>query len=140
MGMMMRRDRGFFPEIFDMLESPLLSLRPMGQSLRFEDFVRDGQYVLRCELPGVDPAKDVEVTVAGGMLTIHAERHQEEKEGGRSEFRYGSMTRSVTLPTGAKEDEVTATYDKGILEICVNMAEAKQAGTRVPIAMPEKER
>ena len=54
-----------------------------------------------------------------GVLTIRAERREEKKEGGRSEFRYGSFTRSVTLPPGADENDVTATYTNGILEVRV---------------------
>ncbi|WP_155335791.1 Hsp20/alpha crystallin family protein [Acrocarpospora corrugata] len=136
MGTMSHRDRGFFPEILDMLQAPMVSMRPMGQGVRFEDFMRDGEYVLRAELPGVDPARDVEVTVSGGMMTVHAERHQEDKEGTRTEFSYGSMTRSISLPMGAMEDGINAVYDKGILEITVPIAENKQSGMRVPISTP----
>jgi HSP20 family molecular chaperone IbpA len=41
-----------------------------------EDGVKDGYYVLRAELPGVDPEKDIDVTVSGGVLTIKAEKHE----------------------------------------------------------------
>ena len=36
-----------------------------------------------------------EVSVADGVLTIHAERKEQQKEGRRTEFRYGSFTRSI---------------------------------------------
>lgn len=131
---MRREPRGLFPELFDWLEVPFTAIRPyMGQTIRFEDYVGEGRYVVRAELPGIDPDRDVEVTVANGILTIHAERREEEKERHRSEFRYGSFTRSVALPTGAVPDDVKAVYDKGILEISVPLAEKKQESQRISI-------
>jgi HSP20 family protein len=124
-----RRERPMFAELVDWLEGgfPGLPVRPFvgSQVMRVEDFVEGNQYVLRAELPGIDPDNDVELTVDNGVLTIKAERQEEKKEGGRSEFRYGSFTRSVTLPTGADEDAVAATYDDGILEVRVGIKEAK---------------
>ncbi|MEO3811608.1 Hsp20/alpha crystallin family protein [Sphaerisporangium sp. B11E5] len=135
MSTLTRREKGIFPEIFDLLEAPFFGLRP-SQSPRFEDFVKEGEYVLRVELPGIAP-EDIEVTVGGGVLTIHADRHREETDVSRSEFRYGSLTRSITLPPSAEEKGVTAVYDKGILEITVKLSEAKESGTRVPVTMPK---
>jgi HSP20 family molecular chaperone IbpA len=137
MSTLTHRDKGIFPEIFDMLDAPFFGLRPMPRTMRFEDYVKDGMYVLRTELPGVDPVKDVEVTIGGGVLTIHAERHQEELDATHSEFKYGTLTRSVVLPPTAEEKGVTAVYDKGILEITVKLSETKEAGTRVPVTMPK---
>jgi HSP20 family protein len=125
-----RRERPMFSELVDWLEGgfPGLPVRPFAgsQVMRVEDYVEGNQYVLRAELPGIDPEKDVELTVDNGVLTIKAERREEKKEDGRSEFRYGSFTRSVTLPTGAEEDDVTATYGDGILEVRVGIREAKE--------------
>jgi HSP20 family protein len=118
-----KRERPMFADLVDWLEGEFPALpmmRPFGgQVMRVEDYVDDGQYVVRAELPGVDPEKDVDLTVENGVLTIRAERREEKKEGGRSEFRYGSFTRSVTLPPGADENDVTATYTNGILEVRV---------------------
>mgnify|MGYP001601181511 CR=1 FL=1 len=75
----------------------------------------------RAELPGIDPDKDVDISVDNGLLSLRAERREERKtksDGGyRSEFSYGSFIRSVSLPPGATEDDVKATYHDGILEI-----------------------
>jgi HSP20 family protein len=129
-----RRERPMFAELVDWLEGgfPSLPVRPFAGShvMRVEDYVEDDQYVLRAELPGIDPDNDVELTVDNGVLTIKAERREETKESGRSEFRYGAFTRSVTLPAGADEDAVTATYDDGILEVRVPIKEAKRPETR----------
>ncbi len=95
--------------------------------IRLEDEVQDGHYVLRAEMPGIDPEKDVDITVSNGMLTIKAERSEKKEAKGRSEFTYGSFTRSVTLPAGANEDDIKATYDKGILTVDVAVPEQAAA-------------
>ena len=95
---------------------PLAALRP-GHLIRLEDEMADGHYVLRAELPGIDPAKDIDITVHRGQLTIKAERSEKKETKGRSEFSYGSFTRTVTLPAGANEDDIKASYDKGILTV-----------------------
>ena len=81
----------------------------------------DGTLVVRADLPGIDPDKDVELTIAGGMLHIEAERREEEKheEKGylRQELRYGSLSRSLPLPEGVTEADIAATYKDGVLEI-----------------------
>ncbi|MEO3863295.1 Hsp20/alpha crystallin family protein [Acrocarpospora sp. B8E8] len=132
-----RQPRGFFPEIFDWLEAPLAGFRPaIGPAIRFEDFVKDGRYVLVAELPGVDPDKDLEITLTDGVLAIHAERHHEDSGAHHTEFRYGALTRSVVLPPGADPKDVKAVYDKGLLEISVKLDDAKGAGVRIPISKP----
>lgn len=114
--------RGPFMDVFDWLESPWTMLRPAaGHPMRVEDYVEDGTYVLRAELPGVDPEKDIEVTVSNGILTISAHRQEEHEGRHRSEFRYGAFARSVTLPERADEDRIRASYDRGVLEVVVNL-------------------
>jgi HSP20 family protein len=126
----------WFADRFDWLESPWSALMPFGpgQTFRVEDFTEDGRYLVRAELPGIDPAKDVEVTVDAGLLSIHAERREVAKEYQHSEFRYGAMTRSISLPEGADPEKVTAKYDKGILEVTVPIQkQAKLAARHVTI-------
>lgn len=43
-------------------------------AIRIEDFRDNGNYVLRVELPGMDPDKDIKISVAGNDLSIAAER------------------------------------------------------------------
>lgn len=121
-----------FPDLLDWLESPWPAMLPFGSNptFRVEDFTDDGKYMIRAELPGLDPQEDVEVTVDSGMLTIRAERHEESKQDRHSEFRYGSLSRSVTLPEGAEADKITASYDKGILEVTVPVPAHTKAGPR----------
>jgi len=112
--------RSLFPDLFDWLESPFPALRSgMGQTMRVEDYIEGDEHVIRCELPGIDPDRDVEITAGNGVLRIHAERHEEKKEAHRSEFRYGTFTRSFTLPPDTDYDAVKASYDKGILTVRV---------------------
>jgi len=91
--------------------------------IRVEEFREDGTLVIRADLPGIDPDKDVELTVSDGVLHIEAERREEEKreEKGyvRQELRYGSLSRSLPLPEGVTEADITATYTAGVLEIRV---------------------
>jgi len=63
------------------------------------------------------------------MLTISATRQQEEHDGARSEFHYGTLTRRVLLPDGADEKAVVAKYTAGILEVTVPIS-AKAAEAR----------
>src|SRR5215467_4056518 len=98
-----------FVDLFDWLDSPLTIFRPVtGNPVRVEDYIKDGTYVVRAEVPGLDPEKDIEVTISKGVLTISAHRHEEAEGKHRSEFRYGTFTRSVALPAGADESRVRA--------------------------------
>ena len=113
-----------------------MTLRPyLAQPIRIEDYLEDDRYTIRAELAGIDPAKDVEVTIGAGYLTIHAERHDKTEGKHRTEFRYGSFTRSLPLPANASEDNIKATYHDGILTITVGlMAEKKEAVKKIEVA------
>lgn len=118
-----------FPEFSELFAGfpSLAGLRPAFDTrvMRLEDEMKDGRYVVRAEVPGVDPAKDIDITVCDGQLTIKAERSEKKDFDGRSEFSYGSFVRTVSLPTGADEGSIEATYDKGILSVSVAVSEAK---------------
>lgn len=101
--------------------------------VRVEDYLEDGAYVLRAELPGLDPDNDVTVAVQGDVLTISGERHEEKKERHYQEFLYGSFRRSVALPKGANADEVRASYTDGVLEVRVPVGDAPQAPKTIPV-------
>ncbi|HEY6708157.1 MAG TPA: Hsp20/alpha crystallin family protein [Actinomycetota bacterium] len=89
------------------------------------------------ELPGIDPDKDVELTVGDGMLRIHAERRQEQKVEDKdlvhSELRYGAFTRTLPLPVGATDKDIDASYKAGILEVRVPVDTQKAAATKIPV-------
>ena len=100
---------------------------------------RDGDdYVLRFEIPGIDPEHDVELTVLDGILHIRARREErsERKDEGeyRSEFRYGSFVRNIALPPGVDEEDIRASYKDGILEVRIPFgSEQKPEAKRIPV-------
>jgi HSP20 family protein len=104
-----------------------------GQVFRVEETIRDDRYVIRAELPGLDPGNDIEVTVEGRILTIRAERCQQDNGPCRSEFRYGSLARAVRLPARVDAADVTARYGKGVLEVSVPVHVVEPEGTRIPV-------
>jgi predicted unusual protein kinase regulating ubiquinone biosynthesis (AarF/ABC1/UbiB family)/HSP20 family molecular chaperone IbpA len=138
------RFRAVFPDLADWLESPWTGPPPFltGQVFRLEEAMRDDRFMIRAELPGLDPENDIEVTVDGRILTIRAERRQQDTGPYRSEFRYGSLARTVRLPARVDAGDVTARYDKGVLEVSVPLPVVKPEDTRIPVenadAMPEQ--
>lgn len=106
--------------------------------LHVEEYQDDDAYVIRAEMPGIDPDKDVEITVSDGVLNITAERREQtekkDKSGYRSEFRYGAFQRRFALPPGTGEQDVSASYEKGILEIRIKTpAEERTSARRIQI-------
>jgi HSP20 family molecular chaperone IbpA len=136
-----RRERPVFGELLDWLDTELRTLpaattAAFGRGFRVEDFVEDDHYVLRAELPGADPAKDIEVLVRDGVLTVNAQRRETTREGRRSEFHYGSFSRSVALPANADEDDVEATYTDGILLVRIGLTGVEPKPRRIPVTTP----
>ena len=111
------------------------TLQPMfgGQPIRLEDGVKDGRYEIRAELPGIDPAKDVDVAARDGVLTIRAQRSENSESSGRSEFTYRSFVRSVALPPGSSENDVNVTYRDGILTVSVGLPQAAAAEKHISV-------
>jgi HSP20 family protein len=127
--------RAMFADLADWLEPPWTGLPPflVARAFRVEEVAQGDRYVIRAELAGLDPDKDIEVTVDGRILTIHAERRHQEDGPCRSEFRYGSLTRLVRLPARVDAKDVTARYDQGVLEVGVPVREARPESSRVTI-------
>jgi HSP20 family molecular chaperone IbpA len=81
----------------------------------------------------VDPAKDMEVLVTKGILTIRAERHEDTQGQHRSEFRYGTFTRHLALPVTADANDIKATYHWGILQVSIGLRGEDEAGRHIPV-------
>ncbi|MGD9906280.1 MAG: Hsp20/alpha crystallin family protein [Vicinamibacterales bacterium] len=98
-----------------------------------ETFARNGQFVVRADLPGLSE-KDVKVEVLANRLTISGERTQEketkEADYYASERSYGAFTRTMALPEGANADQATATFKQGVLEVVVPMPPTKTPAAR----------
>jgi HSP20 family protein len=87
---------------------------------------------VQAEMPGLEE-KDINVTLDRNILTISGEKKEErdeenkEKKYALSERRFGSFSRSITLPEGVKTDEIKAKFKKGVLNIRVPRDKKKQA-------------
>ncbi len=100
---------------------------------------KDGNLVIRAELPGVKP-EDVDISLHENVLTISGERkaEQEEQRGGYyiRERRYGSFSRSFSLPQGTDESKVRARFENGVLEVTVEGAAVVTEPKRIQIEGP----
>ena len=105
--------------------------------MRVEEFVDNDRLVVRAELPGIDPDRDIEIDVHDHTLRIRAERRQEEhdEDDGRyhSEFHYGTFTRLVPLASSVSEKDVKASYRDGILEVRVPIDKKDAKAKKIPI-------
>jgi HSP20 family protein len=112
------------PEIFAWLESAL----PFGgwRSVPVEEHTDERGYVLRAELPDPNPEKD-----------ISAKREQAKHDDQQTEFRYGGVSRTVSLPAGVTAADVSASYSNGIREIHVPV-EKSSSPHRVPVSFNDK--
>ena len=92
---------------------------------------------MKIEVPGIDE-NDIDVRIENNTLTVQGERkiEKEEKEENfrRVERHYGSFTRSFTLPPSVDPAQVSAHYDKGVLNIhLAKKAEAKPKQIKVNV-------
>ncbi len=94
------------------------------RNIRIETFERDGQFIVRADLPGVDPDRDVTVTVLDHTMLLNAHRQGDHthEAGATSELYHGPMSRVVGLPHGAGRP-AEMQYIDGILEIRVPIAD-----------------
>jgi HSP20 family protein len=124
-----------FSDLMDPLQQ-LFGVKPQSPyGIRVETHYEQDTFVVRGELPGIDPASDVEVSVADGLLTLQAERAEKlDEQEHHTEFRYGSFSRTLRLPQGAKQDTITAAYHDGIITVRVPMDKsAKAAGRTIKV-------
>jgi HSP20 family protein len=94
------------------------------------DLVESGdEYVLTADLPGLSQ-DDIAIEFEDNVLTVSGERkaeHSDRKEGYfRLERATGTFSRSLTLPEGVDADAVTATFDRGVLEIRIPKPEQRK--------------
>jgi HSP20 family molecular chaperone IbpA len=120
----------------DVTEWPFLDIST-AEFIKVEEFVDGDHLVIRAEVPGVVPDRDIDVSVDNGVLTIAAERQESNREklerGYRSEFRYGSFVRQVRLPAGTSAEVVSAAYKDGVLEIRLPKPAPEAAPRRIQI-------
>jgi HSP20 family protein len=130
---LLERRRPLFPDVeryFDRFWRGLAprGTRPFGRMVteawlpEVDLFEREGKLVLRADVPGMK-AEDIDVTVAGDMLTVSGKR-EEEKEVKEenyycSERSSGEFSRTIRLPEGTTAEAIEATYKDGVLEVTV---------------------
>jgi HSP20 family protein len=128
-------ESGFFsPSIFDLDGGRLdLSGAPMLPDANIIENEKD--YRIELAAPGLEK-KDFKVEVSNGVLSISAEKEEEEMEERdnykRREFAYNSFCRSFTLPDNSLPDKIDAKYENGILRLSLPKKE-------VTISKPKKE-
>lgn len=132
MTLMTRRSPSTLSEVVDWLET----IRPSwGEGfIPIEEYREDGRLVVRADIPGVDPDKDITVTVDDGYLSIHGERREEEHDEHHSEVRFGSFSRRLPLPRDCSGDDVTASYSSGVLTVSLPINEQVTEPARIPVA------
>jgi HSP20 family protein len=101
----------------------------------------ENELVLSFDLPGI-PEDKIAVELDDNVLTVSGERERTQEHTNerfyRFERRFGSFSRSVTLPAGVSESDITANYKDGVLEVRVPKPEEQkpkriQVGTQSAI-------
>ena len=99
--------------------------RAFTSAMPMDTVRRDGELVLRFDVPGVDPEK-IDVTVDRGVLTVSATREETRTEGESPVVRerlFGSFTRRVRLSDNLDADAIEASNHDGVLEIRIPVRE-----------------
>jgi HSP20 family protein len=85
---------------------------------------------VKAEIPGIDE-KDLDVKIEDNILTLSGEKKEEREEKNKnyifSERKFGSFSRTISLPEGIKTDKINATFKKGVLNIDIPKDETKEA-------------
>ena len=97
----------------------------------------DNAFELTADMPGLE-AKDVEVKVANGVLTVKGEKQQEKEEKKKDfhlrERRFNSFERSIRVPDGADTEKIEASFKNGVLKVVMpKTAEALKSVKKVEV-------
>lgn len=121
-----------WPALFDWKHVPSVDnlFEFNGQRLPSLDVInRDAEVVIKAEVPGFDK-KDINISIADGVLTIKGQTKSESKEEKgdyyRREISSSSLARSVSLPSNVDESKVVANLKNGILEITLPKSESSK--------------
>jgi HSP20 family protein len=115
---------------------PWVGAMGAGWTPAVDVITRDGDMVIKAELPGMK-REDVDVSFKDGVLSISGERKEEEEREGDNyllkERRYGSFSRSMTLPEGVDESKVKASFKEGLLEVTVEGGAVEQGPKKIAV-------
>ena len=95
---------------------------------RAEMSLKDGEHILRIEVPGFKP-EEVEVSVAENTLSIRGEQKAEGEQQAQS---HRSFAYTCALPEAVEPDKMKAKLSHGVLEVRVP-ASPKLVGKKIPI-------
>jgi len=130
----------FFLEPFTWLPSVAVTPGTRGEGTlapRVDVYDTEKEVVLTAELPGV-AKEDIEVVAEDGHLTLRGQtkREEEAQEEGyyRRERVYGQFERLIHLPAEVDEQNVTAKFENGVLEIRAPKKEPEPRGTRIEVS------
>jgi HSP20 family protein len=116
--------------------------QPMQWAPTLDVLHEDGDLLIRAELPGVK-REDVEITLHERALTISGERRAEERREGSGyyvrERRHGSFRRTLVLPHDVEEEEISARFEDGVLEVRVPGGAAEKAPKHIQVQGPSSE-
>lgn len=110
--------------------APVARLRQAGRPIPAEDFVENGVYVIRADLPGVDPARDIDLLVRAGTIEIRAIRRDDLKNRRHADISYGLFRRVMRIPADADSDSLTTRYTNGVLEVAMELPGARPTPIR----------
>ena len=122
--------------LLESIKLPFHNLRQQHQFPAVNFYELDDKFLLVAEMPGI-VAQDVELTVAGGVLTLAGNRtappEVSEDAFRRRERPHGAWQRSLSIPERVHEDQVTAEFSEGVLS--VNLPKADDVKPRqIPVA------
>ena len=132
-----------------MLEDSLLNpqdwQRETSWGLPLDVSENDDDYVVKASIPGVKP-EDLDISFNNNTLTIKGETKSESEKAGEGtqwhmrERRFGSFSRTITLPSPVSSDQIEADYDAGVLTLRLPKAEeakpkriSVQTGSQQPV-------
>ncbi|HEU5036610.1 MAG TPA: Hsp20/alpha crystallin family protein [Nocardioides sp.] len=104
--------------------------------VRVEEWIEGDKRILRADIPGVDPQKDIDLTVEGTTLHLSGQRREEEHDEYHTEIRYGRFERLIGLPPGTTAADVSAQYEHGVLTVTMP-ARVAAVSTKIPVTHRE---
>lgn len=119
----------------------LSTLRP--DAIPIDLVEHEDSFEVRASVPGVKP-EDVEVTVQGERVTVRAEVRGTEEQRGDTwlihEHRFGTMQRSITLPSPVSSDNAEARIENGVLSLRLPKLQGAQSTRRITVSHGEPSR
>jgi HSP20 family protein len=124
--MLTRPRTDLFERIFEDLELPAPWAAGREWLPAFDVAETEDEVIVKAELPGM-AVEEIDITLTDGLLTIKGEKKREKEDKKenfhRIERRYGSFSRTFSLPVEVKADGIDASYKNGVLTVTLPKAE-----------------